>query len=174
MINSAYRYPTDDPKAPFTRIRQGWGMPDLTRLHESKGKIFVVDEDCYLTDRRCIEYTMVVEKNQPELRATMVYTDPVGPFSAAKALVNDLDLVVISPDGERFHGNHGFLDSNYSKVGGDPDRLNNVENVFIRNPKAGTWRVIVAAHRAAWNYRNNATDPGQPFALVVAGAELQT
>ena len=85
--------------------------------------------------------------------------------------MNDLDLIVIAPDGKRYNGNHGLLDGNVSRTGGTPDRLNNVENVFLDEPAPGVWQVIVAAHRIAWDQRRGTTPWDQDFALVVNGVE---
>ncbi|MBI1903006.1 MAG: S8 family serine peptidase [Planctomycetia bacterium] len=169
MINSAYRYPIDGEKPFFTRFNQGWGMPDVGRLYDSRKKLFVVDQELALRDRQGVEYRLHVPENEPELRATMVYTDPLGTTAAAKALVNDLDLIVIAPDGKRYFGNHGLLEGKVSREGGAPDRINNVENVFLEKPAAGVWRVLVAAHRIAWDQHRGTTAWDQDFALVVAG-----
>jgi serine protease AprX len=171
MINSAYRYPIDDQKPVFTRFQQGWGMPDLGRLYESRKKMFIVDQEIALRDHQAVEYKLRVPENEPELRVTMVYTDPLGTTAATKALVNDLDLIVISPDGKRYLGNHGLLEGNISKEGGAPDRLNNVENVFLNKPAPGVWRVIVAAHRIAWDQHRATAAWDQDFGLVVSGVE---
>jgi serine protease AprX len=171
MINSAYRYPIEGTKPIFTRFKQGWGMPDLGRLYESRKRLFVVDQEIALRDHQAVEYQLRVPENEPELRVTMVYTDPLGTIAAAKALVNDLDLVVIAPDGKRYLGNHGLLESNLSKEGGAPDRLNNVENVFLEKPASGVWRVIVAAHRIASDQHRATAAWDQDFALVISGVE---
>jgi serine protease AprX len=171
MINSAYRYPIEGKKPVFTRFRQGWGMPDLGRLYESRKKLFVVDQEIALRDHQAVEYRLRVPENEPELRVTMVYTDPLGTTAAAKALVNDLDLIVIAPDGKRYLGNHGLLEGNVSREGGPSDRVNNVENVFLEKPVPGVWRVLVAAHRIAWDQHRQTPSWDQDFALVVAGVE---
>jgi serine protease AprX len=101
----------------------------------------------------------------------MVYTDPMGTIAAAKALVNDLDLIVIAPDGKRYLGNHGLMEGNVSREGGSPDRINNVENVLLEKPAAGVWRVIVAAHRIAADQHRGTQAWDQDFALVVSGVE---
>ena len=171
MINSAYRYPIEGKKPIFTRFQQGWGMPDLARLYESRKKLFIVDQEVTLHDHQAVEYQVGVPANEPELRVSLVYTDPLGMTTATKALVNDLDLIVIAPDGTRYFGNHGLLDGNVSRAGGTPDRINNVENVFLEKPVPGIWRVVVAAHRIAWNQHGGTTAWGQDFALVVCGVE---
>jgi serine protease AprX len=173
MINSAYRYPIEGKKPVFTRFRQGWGMPDLGRLYESRQKLFVVDQETALRDHQVIEYRLRVPEGEPELRATLAWTDPLGTTAAAKALVNDLDLIVIAPDGKRYLGNHGLLEGNVSRDGGTPDRINNVEHVLLEKPAPGVWRVQVAAHRIAWDQHRATTAWDQDFALVVSGVERQ-
>src|SRR5262249_35838150 len=147
----AYRYPVGKEKGRLTRFQQGWGMPDLGRLYESRKKLFVLDQEIALRDHQAVEYRLRVAENEPELRVTMAYTDPLGTITSAKALVNDLDLIVIAPDGKRYFGNHGLLEGNVSREGGAPDRVNNVENVFLDKPTPGVWRVVVVAHRIAWD-----------------------
>jgi hypothetical protein len=173
MINSAYRYSIEGDKPAFTRFNQGWGMPDLGRLYESRNKLFVVDQETALRDHEAVEYRLQVQEGESELRATLAYTDPLGSTSSAEDLVNDLDLIVIAPDGKRYHGNHGLLDGNVSRAGGRPDRLNNVENVFLDKPAPGAWRVIVAAYRIAWDQHRETTAWDQDYSLVVSGVERE-
>jgi serine protease AprX len=171
MINSAYRYSIEGDQPAFTRFNQGWGMPDLGRSYESRDKLFVVDQETALRDHQAAEYRLQVPEGESELRVTLAYTDPLGTTAAAKALVNDLDLIVIAPDGKRYNGNHGLFDGNVSRAGGTPDRLNNVENVFLDEPAPGVWRVIVGAHRIAWDQHRGTTAWDQDYALVVNGVE---
>jgi hypothetical protein len=169
VINSAYKYPIVDAGSEFTRFRQGWGMPDLNRLHSSREKLFVVDQEIALHDRQAVEYSLRVGEKETELRATLAYTDPLGTTAALKTLVNDLDLIAIAPDGKRYAGNHGLLEGNVSREGGEPDRVNNVDNVFVSDPQPGVWRVVVAAHRIAWEQHKGTAAWDQDFGLVVAG-----
>jgi hypothetical protein len=174
MINSAYRYPLGKEKSQLTRFQQGWGMPDLGRLYESRKKLFVVDQGIALRDHQAAEYRLRVAEGEPELRVTMAYSDPLGTIASTKALVNDLDLIVIAPDGKRYFGNHGLLEGNVSREGGAPDRVNNVENVLLDKPTPGVWRVVVAAHRIAWDEHPGTARRGQDFGLVVSGVEPDT
>jgi hypothetical protein len=171
MINSAYRYPVEGNNPAFTRFKQGWGMPDLGRLYESRRKLFVVNQEMVLRDHQAARYRLRVPEGESELRATLAYTDPLGTTATTKALVNDLDLILIAPDGKRYFGNHGLLDGNVSRGRGTPDRLNNVENVFLDEPAPGVWQVIVAAHRIAWDQHRGTTAWDQDYALVVNGVE---
>ncbi len=87
------------------------------------------------------------------LKVTLVWNDPPGVPGADPVLVNDLDLEVWSPEGERWLGNRGFAEDGLAEPAGDeqPDRLNNVEGVFLRSPGAGAFRVRVIAHAVPGN-----------------------
>ena len=58
MINSAYRYSVEGDKPAFTRFNQGWGMPDIGRLYESRKMLFVVDQETALRDHQAVEYRL--------------------------------------------------------------------------------------------------------------------
>ncbi len=83
------------------------------------------------------------------LYLTLVWVDPPAQVAAAQTLVNDLDLIVDTPDGTRLVGN-----------GSAADRRNNVEVVRLENPTPGKYTVTVQAQRV------NGTFGAQPFALV--------
>jgi subtilase family serine protease len=86
-----------------------------------------------------------------------VWTDYPSSPTAAANLVNDLDLTVVGPDATTYLGN--VFSSGWSAVGGSPDRVNNVENVFVTAAASGTWTVLVSGY--------NVPMGPQPFALVV-------
>src|SRR5262249_5711971 len=88
------------------------------------------------------------------LKITLAWTDyPSTPDSPATAptvndeaswnaprLVNDLDLVVMGPSGT-YLGN--AFANGVSTTGGTADKRNNLEQVFIFAPAAGTYTVVV-------------------------------
>jgi len=86
------------------------------------------------------------------LRVTLSWSDFPGALAAAKALVNDLDLEVIAPDGHHYYGNGGT----------QPDRVNPTEDVVIADPLPGRYQVIVRAFQVP--------NGPQPYALVASGA----
>jgi len=92
----------------------------------------------------------VVTTTQP-LRVMLVWTDPPASLSAAKQLVNDLDLTVTGPDGTVYRGNGAA----------SADRTNNVEGVVVNAPAPGAYTVRVSAF--------NVPLGPQRYALVVAG-----
>lgn len=98
-------------------------------------------------------------------RITLAWTDYPGEPAAAKALVNDLDLEVIAPDGTHYYGNQGLYTSGQCLRSGKWDACNNVEGVIIPDAPYGTYTIIVHGH-------NVAQGGSQPFALVASGDNL--
>ncbi len=97
-------------------------------------------------------------------RVTLAWTDYPGEPAAAKALVNDLDLEVIAPDGTHYYGNGGLYSGGQCLRGGQWDACNNVEGVLIPEAEAGTYTVVVHGYSVAQG--------PQPFALVASGDGL--
>ena len=98
------------------------------------------------------------------LRITLAWTDAPGQPSAALALVNDLDLELVAPDGSRYSGNAGLYASGSCLREEKWDACNNVEGFLLPEAPAGTYTVIV---RAA-----NVPQGPQPFALAASGDHL--
>ena len=169
MINTASPYEFSGIDAEFGRYRQGWGLPDVRRLYELRKRMFIVDQEIVLKDHRAMVYRLKVARGEPALRATLVYSDVPGATCATKHLVNDLDLKLMSPDGTIYHGNHGLDSGNWSRAGGIPDSVNNVENVFVSQPTGGVWTVQVSAARIALDQHAATPDFDNDFALVVSG-----
>jgi hypothetical protein len=112
------------PESPRrTRVWDRWNM---TGLEE-----FQVDH-----------FSLQVPAGQP-LKAALCWTDPEASGASAAALVNDLDLEVVAPDGTVYRGN-SFL-GGQSAPGGNKDALNNAEVVFVKNPAPGIWTLRVRA-----------------------------
>ena len=117
------------------------------------------------------EHLASVVPGQDELKITLAWDDlPGTPNSdhAARQLVNDLDLLLIGPNGEvvrplvlpattQFDCDGGTAGTQTGSCtpGGDPgpwggiaaqgtDRLNNLEQVVVANPAPGIWRARVS------------------------------
>lgn len=113
-------------------------------------------------------FTVQVFNEEEPLRITLAWTDYPGNHSspAATQLVNDLDLIVTAPGGTVYRGN-GFDEtgSGLSLPGGDADRANPVENVWLAEGPGlptGLWTIEVCPHAVGQGVL-------QPFALVVTG-----
>ena len=99
---------------------------------------------------------------------TLAWTDYPGEPAAAKALVNDLDLEVVGPDGTHYYGNQGVY------AAGSPclrenkyDACNNVETVTIANAKAGSYQIIVRGAQVAQGGT-------QPYAIAASGPSIKS
>lgn len=165
MINSVETdFPSTEDRIPSNRV--GWGRPKLDNALYFPGdlrKLAVVDFDEGLeTGYQFLGKVNVAGSGEP-LRITLNWTDYPGQLYAFPALVNDLNLEVVSPSGKVYRGNN--FDENVSLEGGDFDAKNPTENVFIDSPETGEWKIHVHA--------NNVPEGPQPFALVVTG-ELNT
>jgi hypothetical protein len=96
------------------------------------------------------------------LKFVLAWSDYPGTLGAAKALVNDLDLEVIAPDGARYVGNRfGTFAQGQSIPNGSFDATNVEEAVYLKSPPIGEWTVRVVA--------GNVPVGPQPFALVATG-----
>lgn len=98
------------------------------------------------------------------LRVTLAWSDYPGEPTAAVALVNDLHLEVIDPNGTHYYGNSGVYTTGTCLKDGKWDGCNNVEGVIIPSAPYGTYTIVV--HGA------NVAQGPQTYALVAAGDYL--
>ncbi|KAB2953785.1 S8 family serine peptidase [Heliorestis acidaminivorans] len=152
---------------------EGFGTIDLasTILALQDKSFFYRDEHKGLQEDEEAIYRYSVYNSTEPLKITLAWTDPAAEAgtSTSNTLVNDLDLLVIAPDGQEFMGNH-FLGSN------DFDRLNNVEQVYIAEPQYGTYQIIVRASTVAEKASQSTQSTGQvaqDYALVYGQLPLQ-
>ncbi len=139
---------------PIPNIHEGWGRVDLVEATKP-GRQFV-DQAIGLSTAATATYTLPVESDTRPLKVTLAWTDYPSTTAAARNLVNDLDLIVSAPDGTTYRGN--VFSGGWSTSGGAADRTNNLENVYVLVPVAGTWTISVSGY--------NVPNGPQPFALV--------
>lgn len=117
------------------------------------------------------------------LRLTLVWSDPKAATSATVALVNNLDLEVIDPQGTVFRGNANFSNG-WSQTANGPsgltafDNRNPVEGVYLQFPQPGTYTVRVIGANVPGNGQTQiVAQPGnqlidsnrQGYALMATG-----
>jgi len=96
------------------------------------------------------------------LKVVLTWSDYPAAVSAARALVNDLDLEVVAPDGTLYRGNNfGTFLQGASQPDGVSDTTNVEEAVILKTPASGEWTVRVRA--------SNVPVGPQPYALVATG-----
>jgi hypothetical protein len=131
----------------------GWGDVPQRALE-------VHDASPGLQTNQSEDYSVTVSSSGNPLIVTLVWTDPYGSISAGTELVNDLDLTATAPDGTVYYPNA------LNRTAG-ADHTNNVEQVKVTSPSAGTWRVRVNGTSVPGNGVGGTIT--QPYALVVSG-----
>ncbi|MGI9862827.1 S-layer homology domain-containing protein [Moorella naiadis] len=154
LIGAAWT-PDGGPTATFP------GILDLagTILALQEKTMTLVDGSQGLIEGQEATFQVRVVNGSAPFRATLAWTDPAPAPGAAASLVNDLDLTVIAPDGKTYLGND-FAGS------GQPDRVNNLEKVYIKNPPPGTYTVKVQAAAIKKDAIGGSNTPAQDFALA--------
>jgi hypothetical protein len=107
---------------------------------------------------------IVVDPGDPELKVTLAWDDPSGTPNVDPALVNDLDVRVFDPTGvQHYPWTLNALNPSAPAVQTQANRLDNLEQVRVSNPQAGTWTIEVHGF--------NVPQGPQTFSLVGDGAE---
>jgi hypothetical protein len=144
---------------PLSSTGQGWGRINLANTL------------CFFGDNNFLDVADVTNGmatgaiwsqryfSTGSLKITLVWTDYPGTEGAAKALVNDLDLSVTTPDGITYIGN--VFQNGVSVTGGTADELNVEEQIFIPTFQSGVFDVVVTGYNVPFG--------PQPFAVVVTG-----
>jgi hypothetical protein len=95
------------------------------------------------------------------LSITLVWTDAPATPGANPALVNNLDLKLVTPSGDYYFGNRFDAQGVSSLNPTSPDAINNVEVIRIPQPEPGQYRIEVVGA--------NITTGVQPFAVAYSG-----
>jgi hypothetical protein len=123
---------------------EGYGRVDLNAVVSSPSFLFL-DQATGVATSENKEYSLTVPAGK--LMANIVWTDAPGSTNASKALVNDLDMEVVLPDGKVLAAN---------------DAINN--NSFVQGATgAGTVTVRVKGVNVPMGKNGK-----QPFAVVVS------
>src|SRR5262249_30680255 len=141
LVNSA-----DQVSTTWPGIDQGWGRVDLDTTLFFAGDtrdLALVDNTQGLITGDAATYTVNVTGSTIPLNVTLVWTDYPGAPSAAKELVNDLNLTVTSPTSAVYKGN--VMSAGQSTTGGTADNTNVEEWVRRNAPETGIWTISVSA-----------------------------
>lgn len=143
-----------------TPYLQGFGRIELNNVLAKDSGFYVPNT----SDRQIVtgeqnSYCVSLSSGDKSLKATLVWTDPPSSPISRNHLVNDLDLIVVGPDGNIYYGN-----GKYSPIGtarDSPDFLNNVEQFVWKGAPLGRYNIIV---------RGNAVPKGpQSYSIVISG-----
>jgi hypothetical protein len=169
LINSATDMDDAVQTEPVPNHDEGWGRVDLPALLVSSRNYDFFDQTALLTNGGVYERRVLIGSSDEPFKVTLTYTDVPGNPAAAIALVNDLDLEVVSPDGHLYRGNRFDFGESIPDAAGS-DTVNNVEGVLLYAPVPGEYIVRVWARRVVEDARRDSGLIDQDFALVISGA----
>jgi len=174
LINSASELDElNGGPGPIPNNDEGWGRITLTNIiftnfSTSPRYYQYVDQSILLADGEVyVRHALVQNSDQP-LKITLAYTDVAGFPGSIPALVNDLDIEVVAPDGTLYRGNQ-FAGNDSAPNPPSADGLNNVEAVHLARPLPGDYLVRVRARHIVQDARLDTAAIDQDFALVVSG-----
>lgn len=145
LIAGAERLPGQAASGAQLDNAQGFGRVALER---SLRRIKLAAEGAGLQTGQAASRTLAISGVKRTLRIVLAYSDYPG-----TTLINNLNLIVTSPDGRRYTGNQ--------RNGAGAmvlDGRNNVEVVHVSKAKTGTWTIEVVA--------SNVSQGPQDYALV--------
>lgn len=159
----------------FPSNLEGWGrlVADDALFFPGDTRSIVVrdvrnaDEQA-LSTGESYEFNVMVSGAAEPFRATMAFTDVPASAGAFNAVVNNVDLVVVSPTGVVYRGN-AFSNGVSIANGGSADGINSVEQVLVAAPETGEWTVRVEAPSVNVNTQGFAVAVTGQVGEVVAG-----
>jgi subtilisin family serine protease len=128
-------------------VHEGYGRIDMDHATALGDETLLIDDTVGVGLSESKATTVPVSAGSG-LLATLVYTDAPATAAAAKALVNDLDLQIISPSGKTYQLN---------------DHVNNSEMLQLSQLEAGDYRVVVKGTNVPEGKNGK-----QPYALVIS------
>ncbi|MBP1651385.1 MAG: hypothetical protein H6Q26_1542 [Bacteroidetes bacterium] len=143
LINSAARNSNSNGYSSGISYSSGYGS--LHALHA----IQTLAENHFLKGTDNGTFSIQVPTGIQELKVTLCWNDPPAEANAVSALVNDLDLTVNTGSSKYLPwvlSTAPVSDSLSAAPHRSRDSLNNVEQVTIDIPAAGTYQIQVAAH----------------------------
>ncbi|NCC52698.1 MAG: hypothetical protein EOM20_15970, partial [Spartobacteria bacterium] len=139
------------PPLPRPNNVEGWGQVNLEEtLFPSIGNMAGLDFTNGLVTAATNSLQVVV-LDSAEVNFTMTYSDYPATAGSGKKLINDLDVLVVGPDGSNYFPN-GFAGA---------DHTNNTETIVIPTPAPGHYTVYIIGY--------NVPEGPQPYALVIHG-----
>lgn len=154
LLNSADDIGTKGPD-----YVSGYGSLNAYNAMQSvNGNAFFEDA---LTNGATKTFSVTVPSHAKQLKITLAWTDTAAQANAAKALVNDIDALLVSPSSQNFQpwmlNAKAAKDSLLLPAVRGVDTLNNVEQITVEAPQAGTYQLFIKGSKIA--------TASQPFAV---------
>ncbi len=153
LIAGARRLPNPGKEDLIADNDQGFGRVNLENIltPDNPASVEFIDVTDGLETGQLWNHDFVISSSETALRIVLCYSDYPG-----QNLVNNLNLMITSPDGKSYVGN--------PSADGDltMDTSNNVEMIKLNSPIPGNWKIQVIA--------SNIPESPQDFALVLMAA----
>ncbi len=174
IINGAEDMPPTGPghpgstTGPVPNFDEGFGRVNIAKSlypHELQTRVFFDEPTMYKEGDKAIFYLRASSKFP--LNITLTWTDyPNSFFTAGSLLIDDLDMVAVSPSDIVYVGNATTNGISTPNPVVPNDHFNNVEKIIIPNPEDGIYKVTVTASKL--NAVNWGLADKQEFALVAS------
>lgn len=156
LIKAVLMNTADDIGNPGPDFKHGFGRVNARRAYD------LIKNNQYLfgsiNQGDTIQHTLQVPAGTDEIRVMVYWHDKEALASASKALVNNLDAVILDPNGlaiQPWRLNHfpnvGLLNSNAFR---GRDTLNNQEQITVSLPVAGTHTVRIVGENVPFGPQN--------------------
>ncbi|MBN4071927.1 chitobiase/beta-hexosaminidase C-terminal domain-containing protein, partial [bacterium AH-315-F18] len=153
---------------PGPDFKFGWGQLDV----EAAAVLIQSDADTHgrklvrghVRENQQRRFTISLPKRAAELKVTICWLDPAKLGNQTGDLVHDLDLLLTSPDGKQyFPWTLNAAHPDQAARQDRPNRVDNIEQVQIEQPLAGTWTATITGRSVG-----SVDHPVQGFSLVTS------
>jgi subtilisin family serine protease len=130
---------------------EGWGQVNVADTVHPENRMIRLFDRLSPTTGQTNLLTVTVLKNSSPLDIALTWVDYPATLGASKTLVNNLDLLVLDPDGVSYYPNNQA----------SADTVNTVETIRIHSAKEGVWQIRVIGQQVLY--------AGAPAAVYVRG-----
>jgi hypothetical protein len=152
LVKAALLNSADDSGRPAVDFEAGYGQADAL------GAVQTILENRFAQGSVGQGQEQVIPINVPagtqQLKVTLVWADPEVAANAPSALLNDLDLTLVNATSQQSWlpwalSSYPHPDSLKLPARRRPDHLNNVEQITLETPSAGTYELHVRGYQVA-------------------------
>ncbi|NOS99980.1 MAG: S8 family serine peptidase, partial [Phycisphaerales bacterium] len=132
-----------DVAAPGPDYQSGYGSVRIVRTIDSVNTDSVVEAN--VSGGGVFTMPLLVLPGDTEIKVTIAWDDPPGTPNVSPALVNDLDLRILDPQLATHHPwTLDPIEPDQPATSERADHLNNMEQVYVSDPRPGKWTIQVA------------------------------
>jgi hypothetical protein len=151
LIKATLLNTATDLGRPGPDYEYGWGQVHAARALEVLQNSQFITGDISNGNNKF--YNLNVPQGVKEMKVMLYWNDPAGSIFASKALVNDLDLKMTQSNGITLLpwtlSAYPHLDSLTRPAIPGIDRVNNMEQITLKNPSAGNFQIQVKGHEVS-------------------------